>query len=252
MKNLVELGNAGCGPLGCNPVSFASPHTLGEGTVKKIYTPFGVRCQGSNGKFVACKTGMGSTMFPGVRNRMGQLEATLPVVGKVSVPKQVQFDLWPGLGGAVAGKILPGITAGLLGNLLGPKGETATKIVIGLATAASFLSPKVRRSSFMTGFGIIVLIDMITPFVGGLVDAIVPPSLAGMGAAISPGDRAKLIAAEKKLAIRTTDPRFVQAAGVPKSLAAPGSRTIMLPSDYAGRAASASPMNGPSWMKGII
>ena len=222
--------------------------------MKKIYTPFGVRCKGSNGKFVAC-SGLGS-MFPGGRNKMGQLEATLPVVGKLSIPNQVSFDLWPGLGGAVAGKIVPGILSGILGNMLGTKGETITKITIGLATAASFLSPKVRNSSFMTGFGLIVLTDMITPLMQSVVDAIVPPSLAGMGAAISPADRAKLLSAERRLSVRTTDPRFVQAAGVRKSLAAPGSRTVMAPTDYLNRAGAAAPMsgpsNGPSWMKGIV
>ena len=217
--------------------------------MKKIYTPFGVRCKSPNGKFVAC-SGLGS-MFPGGRNKMGQLEANLPVVGKLSIPNQVSFDLWPGLGGAVAGKIVPGILSGVLGNMLGPKGETITKITIGLATAASFLSPKVRNSSFMTGFGLIVLTDMITPLVQSVVDAIVPPSLAGMGAAISTADRAKLIAAEKRLSTRTRDPRFVQAAG-PRALAAPGSRTVMAPTDFLNRSAAATPMNGPSWMKGIV
>lgn len=267
MKHLVELGSI-CTPTGCGPAVDFPEHLVGDQNVEKVYTPFGVRCRNNEGQFVACSPGMkglGSSRRSGRLPRLrgsrsgglglGQLAMNLPVVGRVNVPNRIQFDLWPGLGGALLGKIVPGMFAGVMGNLFGPTGSTLTKIGLGLATAAAFLSPRVRRSSLAQGFGLIVLTDMAAPLVQTVVDMIVPPSVpsGSMSAPLTAQQRSQLQQAEQALT-KSRDPRFIQMAGR-RGMGVVRGRTVMTASDYLNRAAAAQPLSGPPahpWLKGVM
>lgn len=142
------------------------------------------RCRGPDGSFVSCGLGdPGRRMgFMDAPRRMGFMDAprygrgmgmNLPVVGTVNVPKNISFDVLPGAIGIGLGKIGPGILGGILGRFI-TGGETYTKFVVGGLAGLTLFSEKLRRNSYLVGFALAALPDIVEPLIQGVLDTVLP------------------------------------------------------------------------------
>lgn len=153
------------------------------------------RCRGDDGSFVPCKIGSAALGDMGRGPKMGFLDAMrrppgymrglgldLPVVGSVGWPRSISFDTVPGLIGIGLGKIGPGLIGGILGRIM-PGGEGWTKFIVGGLSGLALLSEKWRRNSYLVGFAITALPDMVEPMLEGVLNAVLgPPAAAAQGA----------------------------------------------------------------------
>lgn len=169
------------------------------------------------------------------RRRLGFFDTTLPVVGRVNYPGTVSFNTTQGLIGMGLGKVVPGFLAGILGRTL-PNGEFITKIVVGGITGLALLSQKYRRNSYLVGFALVNLSEMVDPVIEGILNMVMPSN--GMAGArrmgqLTPRQREALKRAEAALLSGGRmgyDPIGTRLGGVPDGGFV--GRDVMLPSDW--------------------
>lgn len=186
------------------------------------------RCIDSEGRFASC-SGLGSPRMgfldamrrpPGYRPGLGM---NLPVVGAVSLPKNISFDLLPGAIGIGLGKIGPGVLGSILGRFI-TGGEGWTKVIVGGISGLTLLSEKWRRNSYLVGFALATLPDMVEPLIEGVMDAILPASAANKGAR-----RLGFVTAAEQEALRRAQRGLLSSADGGGFVG----RNIMLPGEYA-------------------
>jgi len=142
------------------------------------------RCRGPDGSFTSCGLGdPGRRMgFMDAPRRAGFMDAprygrgmgmNLPVIGTVNVPKTISFDVLPGAIGIGLGKIGPGVLGGILGLFI-TGGETYTKVIVGGLAGLTLFSERLRRNSYLVGFALATLPDMVEPLIQSVLDTVMP------------------------------------------------------------------------------
>ncbi len=207
----------------------------------------------SRGRFAGLPGGLGlgrlRSGFSGRHGRMGYDPSwamgavNVPVIGPMSLPTTISFDWWKGLGGMMLGKVGPGILGGILDKVV-TGGSTWTSYVVGGLTGVALLSEKYRRNSWLVGFAVAALPDMLKPIVDGIVDAVVPGTLKGIGAP-------RRLTQREAQALELAQRRLL--SGLGQGTAGSGGftgREVMLPSDYA--ALMHSPLSGPRLNMGQV
>lgn len=177
------------------------------------------RCRGSDGSFVSCGLGdPGRRMgFLDAPRRMGFMDAprygrgmgmNLPVVGTVNVPKSISFDALPGAIGIGLGKLGPGILGGILDRFI-TNGATYTKFVVGGLAGLTLFSERLRRNSYLVGFALATLPDIVEPLLQGVLDTVMP---AAAPAAAKGMRRIGQVSAQEAAALRRAHQMLLSSA----------------------------------------